>query len=130
MGKPEHPSVANWRRPIPGEDPDDKPLSLLAKMRGNTAFPKHVLRYFKDYPARSFISDESRAMKMRSSTGSISQARSAVLPPASAMQKNASAIRGQWRQMKSRTSRRTSTDERAPCCGINVLSRMGSRRQC
>ena len=49
-------------QPIPGEDPGDKPLSLLAKMRGNTALPKHVLRYFKDYPARSFISDESRAI--------------------------------------------------------------------
>lgn len=56
--------ASNFRplQPIPGEDPDDKPLSLLAKMRGNTAFPKHVLRYFKDYPARSFISDESRAI--------------------------------------------------------------------
>lgn len=49
-------------QPIPGEDPGDKPLSLLAKMRDNTAFPKHVLRYFKDYPSRSFISDESRAL--------------------------------------------------------------------
>jgi len=47
---------------IPGEDPGDRPLALLAKMRGNTALPKHVLRYFKDYPARSFISDESRAL--------------------------------------------------------------------
>lgn len=49
-------------QPIPGEDPDSRPLSLLTKMRGNTALPKHVLRYFKDYPARSFISDESRAI--------------------------------------------------------------------
>ncbi len=70
-------------------------------------------------------SEESRAMKMRSSTGCISQARSAVLPPAIAMQTNASAIRCQCRQMKSRTSRPMSTDERAPCCGIRVLSRIG-----
>ncbi|SEN96117.1 Predicted O-methyltransferase YrrM [Rhodospirillales bacterium URHD0017] len=56
--------ASNFRplQPIPGEEPGDKPLSLLAKMRGDTAFPKHVLRYFKDYPARSFISDESRAI--------------------------------------------------------------------
>ena len=57
--------ASNFRplQPIPGEDPGDKPLSLLAKLRGNTALPKHVLRYFKDYPARSFnSSDELRVI--------------------------------------------------------------------
>jgi predicted O-methyltransferase YrrM len=31
-------------------------------MRGNTAYPKEILRYFKDYPPRSFMSDESRPL--------------------------------------------------------------------
>ena len=69
-------------------------------------------------------------MKMRSSTGSISQARSAVAPAAIAMQTKASAIRCACRQMKSRTSRPISTDERAPFCGIRELSRIGPRLQC
>src|ERR1051326_8900306 len=69
-------------------------------------------------------SDESRAIKMRSSTGSISHARSAVRPPTIAMQANARAIRCACRQMKSRTSRPTSADERASVCGTDELSRI------
>src|ERR1700691_3194740 len=62
---------------------------------------------------------------MRSSTACISHARSAVLPPAIAMQMKAKAIRRQWRQIKSRTRRRTSAHDWVPSWGIGGVLRIG-----
>src|SRR5438477_448165 len=62
---------------------------------------------------------------MRSSTGSISQARNAVLAAAMPMQTKANAIQLAYRQMKSRTSRRTRASELNACAEIPDLSCMG-----
>src|SRR5947207_1896953 len=62
---------------------------------------------------------------MRSSTGSMSQARNAVLAAAMPMQTKANAIQLAYRQMKSRTSRRTRASELNACAEIPDLSCMG-----
>jgi hypothetical protein len=61
---------------------------------------------------------------MRSRTGSISQARAAVLPAATPINKKASMIRLAWGRMKSRDKRATSAAERAPLPGIAGCFRM------
>src|SRR5258707_7185400 len=62
---------------------------------------------------------------MRSSTGSMSQARNAVLAAAMPMQTKANAIQLAYRQMKSRTSRCTRASELNACAEIPDLSCMG-----
>ncbi len=68
--------------------------------------------------------------KMRSRTGCISQARSAVLPAAAPISRKAIAIRGACGRMKSRASRHTRAAVRAPSSRIGGFLNMGPRRQC
>src|SRR5271156_3116542 len=73
----------------------------------------------------SSSNDPSRATKMRSSPGSMSQARPAVLPAASPISKNASRMRRACGRMKSRAKRQTRAAERPPIPTIAGSIRMG-----
>src|SRR6266436_4541753 len=77
-------------------------------------------------PASSHNSDPSRPTKMRSSTGCISQARSAVLAAASPISRAARAMRLACGRMNSRAKRTTSVTEYACLSRIAGYLRMGS----
>src|SRR5271166_3594243 len=77
-------------------------------------------------PASSHNSDPSRATKMRSSTGCISQARNAVLAAATPINRPATARCRACGRMNSRARRKTSAKERAPFPRIAGYFRISS----